>query len=157
MTADHPKNPIDLDLHLPSQIQTLGNKISLHALRGIARPANLDLREWRIILILGAQGKSTINEVADRVAMDRGGTSRAISRLEDRGLVNRFQDANDRRRSLVALSTTGIKLHDKLSKFAHEREKDILRNLSSKEHADLGKTLGSLIARIDTMLVEENQ
>ncbi|MBT5428663.1 MAG: winged helix-turn-helix transcriptional regulator [Rhodospirillaceae bacterium] len=145
-------NNLDLDTHLPALIQTLGNKISLHALRGGAGSHSLDLREWRIILILGAEGRSTINEVADRVAMDRGGTSRSISRLEQRGLIERFDDSKDRRRSLVDLNTTGVSIHKDLVQFSKDREKLILKNVALTDQKLLNELLHKLIDNLDQLL-----
>jgi len=149
-------NAIDLDTYLPALIITLGNKISLHAAREAAQAHGLDVREWRVMLILGADGKSTINEVADRVAMDRGGTSRSISRLEERGLIRRFDDPGDRRRSLVDLTPKGGSLHDTLAAAAHEREAELLADLDKAERGQLVASLSTLIAQMDEMLRKED-
>ena len=145
---------VDFDSHLPALLSTLSNKIGLHALRACARKLNLDLREWRAIQVLGMYGKSTINEVVDRVAMDQGGTSRAIARMEDRGLLARESDATDRRRSLVELTKQGIKLHREIAQFALEREKHLLRRLSTSDCVKLKKILTILIQEADDMLNE---
>ena len=147
-----PEHPLELDHHLPSLIQTLGNKISLHALREGARPHDLDLRELRVILILGAEGRSTINDVADRIAMDRGGTSRAISRLEKRGFIARSGDSRDRRRSLVDLTGQGVRVHDRLASFALTREELLLRNFSESDRIHLNELLRRVVGNVDTML-----
>lgn len=150
------KTAIDLDTYLPALIITLGNKISLHAARGSAREHNLDVREWRVILILGADGKSTINEVADRVAMDRGGTSRSIGRLEKRGLIKRSHDPGDRRRSLVDLTAKGETLHDRLARAAQDREAEMLGEMTESEGEILVDSLTKLIRQMDEMLAGRN-
>ena len=68
---------VDMDSHIPALFVTLGGKIGLHAMRHHARGLGLDLREWRILQVLGGDGRSTIFGIADRIAMDRGGTSRS--------------------------------------------------------------------------------
>ena len=77
-------NPrVDMDSHIPALFVILGGKIGLHAMRHHARGLGLDLREWRIVQVLGSDGRSTIFAIADRIAMDRGGTSRSVARLEE--------------------------------------------------------------------------
>lgn len=146
MTTPRPDPTIDLDLHLPAQLYALGARISQHAQRANARPLGLDMCEWRAIQILGRVGASTINEIADSIAMDRGGTSRAITRMEKRGLVRRVPDGQDRRRSPVALTETGFDLHRKVVRFALAREERLTRTLSADERA----TLAALLNRLDT-------
>ncbi len=105
-----------------------------------------------MILILGAEGRSTINDVADRIAMDRGGTSRAISRLEKRGFISRSDDSRDRRRSLVDLTVQGIRIHDGLASFALTREELLLRNFSESDRSHLNELLQRVVGNVDTML-----
>ena len=143
---------VDLDSHLPALLFALGAKISLHAQRESARGLGLDMCEWRTIQILGRDGASTINHVADRIAMDRGGTSRAIARLEARGLVLRRRSADDRRRSIVSLSAAGIGLCDDVSNFANARAERLVRCLTVSEAATLTDMLQRLDAEISEML-----
>ena len=143
---------VDLDRHLPALLFSLGAKISLHAQRENARGLGLDMCEWRVVQILGRDGASTINQVADRIAMDRGGTSRAIARLENRGLVRREAGKKDRRKSVVTLSLPGESLHRKVAAFANAREDRLTRGISTAEKADLTRLLGKLEQEVDAML-----
>jgi|GEM_PF-912094 len=145
---------VDLHSHIPALSVTLGGKIGLHALRHNARALGLDFREWRIIQILGSEGRSTVFEVADFIAMDRGGTSRSISRLEGRGIVQRKNDPSDRRRSYLELTPVGWDLHEKIVHFALAREERLLKNVSHEDAARLRKLLNILIAEADQMVAE---
>jgi DNA-binding MarR family transcriptional regulator len=149
-----PPETVDLDLHLPAQIFTLSARISAHAQRANARPLGLDMCEWRVVQILGRDGASTINEVADRIAMDRGGTSRAISRLEGRGLVLRLPQ-RDRRRSCVDLTPEGMALHSQVARFANAREARLLRSLAPEERTHLAALLARLEAEA-RLMADEN-
>ena len=145
---------VDMDSHIPALFVTLGGKIGLHALRHHARARGLDLREWRIIQVLGGDGRSTIFAVADRIAMDRGGTSRSVARLENRGLVTRQDDPSDRRRSYVELTDEGWAVHDEIARFALAREERLLRNFSTGDSARLRRYLNALAAEADAMIAE---
>lgn len=152
MTSPVPSDTIDLALHLPAKLFALSARISQHAQRANARPLGLDMCEWRAIQILGRVGASTINEVADSIAMDRGGTSRAITRLEKRGLVQRVPDWQDRRRSPVALTDEGFDLHARVVRFALAREARLTSGLSSEERKLLADLLARLETEVQTML-----
>lgn len=146
---------LDLDAHIPALCLKLGDKIALHAKRHNARDMNLDLCEWRIIQVLGAVQRATIFDIADRIAMDRGGTSRAISRLEDSGLVVRQTDRLDRRRSYIALSESGLAQHALIIQFALAREERLLQKLSPEDRQHLRKMLRLLIDESESMLTQQ--
>lgn len=145
---------VDMDSHIPALFVTLGGKIGLHALRHHARARGLDLREWRIIQVLGGDGRSTIFAIADRIAMDRGGTSRSVARLENRGLVTRQDDPSDRRRSYVELTDEGWAVHDEIARFALAREERLLRNFSPGDSARLRRYLNALATEANAMIAE---
>jgi DNA-binding MarR family transcriptional regulator len=152
-----PDITVDLDRHLPAQLFALGARISQHAQRANARPLGLDMCEWRAIQILGRDGALTINGVADRIAMDRGGTSRAITRLEKRGLVRRVPDGQDRRRSPVALTEDGLDVHNRVVRFALAREERLTQSLSAEERRLLASLLDRLESEAQAMLAENWQ
>lgn len=145
---------LDLTRHIPVLCLTLGGKIALHAKRCSAKPLGLDLSEWRIIQVLGAAGRATIFDIADRISMDRGGTSRAIARLEDNGYLLREDDPTDRRRSFVDLTDAGWRLHDEIIRFSLAREERLLQTLSSKDRERFRDILKLLIDEADTMIAE---
>lgn len=145
---------VDMDSHIPALFVILGGKIGLHALRHHARGLGFDLREWRILQLLGADGRSTIFAIADRIAMDRGGTSRSVARLERRGLVTRTDDPADRRRSRVELTEEGRAVHDEIARFALAREARLLRNFAPADSARLRRDLNALVAEADAMIAE---
>lgn len=148
------KNPVDMSKHLPARLLTLSSRIALHATRAAARPLGMSIREWRIVQLLGSYGPSTINETAQRIAMDFGGTSRAIAALEERGLVKRLSDAGDRRVSRVELTDEGRKAHNVAASFAHEREERLLSRLKPAEREELSRLLALIDESVSEMLVE---
>lgn len=149
------ENPIDLDHHLPSLIVTLGGRLGLHSLRHATRHFDMGIRQWRIIHILGCDGPSTINEVAARIAMDQGGTSRSIVKLEKSGLIIRKSDEGDRRLSRITLSPGGVKIHNDMVKFSHIREKKLMARLSKKEQRELVRMLTFISEDINEMLNDD--
>lgn len=143
---------IDMDSHIPALIATAGGRISLHAQRESARRHDLDLREWRIMQIVGEAEDRTVNEIADRIAMDRGGTSRSIARLEGRGLLTRQDDPQDRRRAMIRLTTKGRRLQDQIAAFAAAREARLLSGFTGAEVEALRAALLKLSDAAQAML-----
>jgi DNA-binding MarR family transcriptional regulator len=143
---------VDLTEHLPALLFSISAKVSQHAHRNSARELDLDMCEWRVVQILGRDGPSSINQVADRISMDRGGTSRAISRLEKRDIICRKGDQKDRRRSTVSLTNAGQSLHKPIAEFANRREAALKSCLTLKEAELLDAVLVKLGIQIDVML-----
>lgn len=132
--------PNSSDVHLPELLFSLSTKLSQHALQNIARPLGLDMCEWRIVHILGHAGSSTVNHLASRISMDRGGTSRAVFRLEERGIVVRSADPKDRRLSLVELTDDGARLFENGADFSNAREAE-LQSPMTRDEVDMLKAL----------------
>jgi DNA-binding MarR family transcriptional regulator len=151
------RNPVDPISHIPARLLTLTSKIALHATRTAARPLGMSIREWRIIQILGANGPSTINEAASSIAMDFGGTSRAITTLEGKGLVHRLSDEDDRRVSRVELTEQGRKIHNEIAVFAHEREKKLLSRFKPEDQKEFERLLTLLDASVAELLAEDTK
>ncbi len=145
---------VDLTHHLPALLFSISAKVSQHAHQNSARVLGLDMCEWRVIQILGRDGSCSINQVADRISMDRGGTSRAISRLEKQGFVERKDEPSDRRRSTVSLSKSGRGLHRPIAEFANRRETMLTSCLTANEAKQLNVLLLKLGEQIDNMLAK---
>ena len=146
---------IELHQHVPALCLSLGGKLALHAKRHSAKDLGLDLCEWRIVQVLGASGRATIFYIADQIAMDRGGTSRAVARLEDRRYVERQSDPADRRKSCIALTEKGWHLHNAIVAFSLAREERLLSGFSQEERVHLRKFLNHLIDEAETIISEQ--
>jgi DNA-binding MarR family transcriptional regulator len=83
--------------------------------RAIARlvglHSDLTLPQWRVMSQLGLVDESTIRSMAEAAAVDRAEVSRAVQRLEQRGLVRRRANSVDRRSPLFALTASGRRLY----------------------------------------------
>ncbi len=150
-----PESGMHLDSHVPALLVILGSKMGAHATRHSARKFGLDLTEWRIVQILGSEGRSSIINIADTIGIDRGGASRSIARLEDRGFIARHGDTSDRRKSFVDLTEDGRELFHDISQFALVREERLLRRLKPSERSQLRRLLSVLIEEADQMMKEE--
>ena len=98
-------------------------------------------REWRLLAHLATHGPLSPSALAEQIALDRARTSRAISSLSTKGLVERVALPRDQRRALVALSDKGQALHAELFPQVAELNRRLLEALDD-----------GLLASLDTVL-----
>lgn len=113
-------------------------------------------REWRLIAWLADAGELSPSALAERAALDRARTSRAISSLVTKGLAERQVVASDRRLAMVRLSPRGRAVHAQLMPRVASVNRAILEPLSDTEVEQLDRLLAALHARAADMLANAN-
>lgn len=100
--------------------------------RAVAEAApDLTLLQWRALVILAdTTGGVTVSEVADRIGSRLPATSRLLSRMRARGLVETRKDRSDGRVTTVHLAPAGAELHDRVT---GRRRLDLAAALSSAQ------------------------
>jgi DNA-binding MarR family transcriptional regulator len=90
-----------------------------------------------ILLVLDAGSADTQGSIADALGYDRGQLVGLLDELEERGLVERRRDPDDRRRHLVRLTADGKRTLKRLRALAKEIEDEFLAPLGDKDRAKL--------------------
>ncbi|RMF75986.1 MAG: MarR family transcriptional regulator, partial [Alphaproteobacteria bacterium] len=138
------REPLDLPRHLPYQIVHASSLLSVGFARLLQRRFRLGIREWRILAVLGHGGPMAPSDLVGRAAYDKGTVSRALQRLERRGLVRREPAGAGRRRWIVGLTPEGAELHDRIAPLARMRARILQAALSPEEARILGEALAKL-------------
>ena len=94
-------------------------------------------REWRVIGLMKEGEVLTSSALAERVQMDKARTSRLISGLTQRGLLNREIPPGNRREVHLSLTPAGIKISQNLMPQVREINRSILSVLTDEEMAQL--------------------
>ncbi len=110
-----------LERFVPYRLSVLSNAISRSIARLYHQRFGLAIPEWRVMAVLGRFGPLPANGVCRRTEMDKVRVSRAVARLQARGLVERRTDAADRRRSVLRLAPQGRDIHDRIVPLARAR------------------------------------
>jgi DNA-binding MarR family transcriptional regulator len=138
---------LDLEKFLPYQLSVLSNTISSAIAETYSNRYGLSIPEWRVLAVLGRFPGSSAGQVAKKTAMDKVAVSRAVSRLLAAGRIEReFADA-DRRRSILKMSVSGMKIYQRISPVLLRYEAELLAGLSATDRRHLDRILARLISR----------
>lgn len=135
---------LDLEHFLPYRLSVLSNRISQSIADLYAERFGIGVTEWRVIAVLGRYPGLSANGVAERTAMDKVAVSRAVASLLAAGRLLREFDDNDRRRSVLRLSTAGYAVYDGVAPLALSCERELLAPLDTSERAELDRLLHKL-------------
>ena len=105
-----------------------------------------DLQWWQydVLATLRRQGKPyrmAATELADATMLTSGAMTNRLDRLEESGLIGRIPDEEDRRRVLVQLTRTGLKLIEDAAETRFQSATDALACLSNRQSEHLSDLL----------------
>lgn len=94
----------DLDRFTPYRLSVAADRASQELARYYRSRFGLSVAQWRVLAHLASSGDVSVREIEARVAMEKSKVSRAASRLERAGYIEKSVNEADRR--LVRLSLT---------------------------------------------------
>ena len=113
---------LQLDGFLPYRAARLASLLS----RGLAAEYEsryrISVPEWRVLVHLTQESEISVRDIKERVDMDRARVTRAVQRLDARGLVSKLVNERDRRLVRLALTPQvhadfGNRLRAKLNEY----------------------------------------
>ncbi|MBF6327441.1 MarR family winged helix-turn-helix transcriptional regulator [Nocardia transvalensis] len=96
-------------------LSVLHDRIAARIERALQSGHGLSVREYSLLVVLSRQhdgpgGHLRMNQVADSVALSQSATTRLVTRLEDRGLLQRYLCPDDRRGIYTDVTPAGLEL-----------------------------------------------
>ncbi|MBT5571669.1 MAG: winged helix-turn-helix transcriptional regulator [Alphaproteobacteria bacterium] len=140
---------IVLEKFVPYRMSILTNRISGAIARDYEDRFGLRVPEWRCMAVLGRFGANTATGICQRTAMDKVTVSRATTSLLKKNLISRKTDPEDRRRTILNMTTIGRRIHDQIVPIALAHEQQLLEGLEPSEVAQLDHLLAKLEQHLD--------
>ena len=138
-----PRLPEELVASPSFLLKRLGYAAKDHAIKAY-EDAGLHPYHHAVLAVLDEGSRETQGAIADALAYDRGQLVGLLDELEERGLVERRRDPNDRRRHIVRLTPEGTRALAKLRALARELEEDFFASLDEDERVQLHALLRRL-------------
>lgn len=142
---------LKLERFLPYRLSILSNKISGIGAKSYKDKFALSITEWRIMAVLGEYPGVSADEVSLKTQIEKSILSRAISKLIKRNLIERKIAPDDRRRSEISLSETGITVYQEIVPLSYDYEEALLSCLSSAEREKFSELIDRLYKHADEL------
>lgn len=120
------------------------NAQSLAAAHAALAGHGLRVRSYTVLALAVAEARLSQRDIAEYLRLDPSQVVALVDELQDRGLVAREPDPNDRRAKVVVATPAGRRLHADAAASAHAAERDILSVLGADEQAALRHLLHRL-------------
>lgn len=142
--SDKRADVLSLAKFLPYQLSITSNAVSNRIAQVYRCEFGLKVTEWRVMAVLGDGGALTQRQLTERTLMDKVAVNRACKVLEQRGLASREPNAQDGRSHMLALTSDGWTMHDRIVPLARDMERRLLSQLNAEERV----TFESLLLRL---------
>jgi MarR family 2-MHQ and catechol resistance regulon transcriptional repressor len=106
MAANDQAEPDTSGIHLWLILWKASRTLEAYATRDIAA-RGMGLSDFAVLEVLLHKGPLPVQEIGAKVLLTSGSMTAAIDRLAARGLVERTEDAEDRRTRIIRLTPTG--------------------------------------------------
>lgn len=142
---------LELERFLPYRLSVLAADVSRALSQIYTREFGLSIPEWRIVANLGRFGPQNAGDLAEHSSLDKPKVTRALQKLEARGLVQRAVEAKDRRQVRLSLTRRGRLVLGQIASLALEWERELTAPLSAGDRAALERIVTTLGARAEEL------
>ena len=147
---------LDLFGFVPFRLNRLAAEVSSALSVEYATRYGLDIPEWRVLATLGFRhDPCSAQYVADCTRTHKSTISRAVTALMKRQMIERVENADDRREFRLRLTRKGVTLYEELIPRLLRKEQEILSSFTAQERRDLARLLGKLEESLDLVQTSE--
>lgn len=118
---------------------------------------DLDINAAQFHLLFEISYQCNINQekIAERCNINKGAVARSIKKLEEKNLIKREVDSNNRRQNKVSLTDEGDRVLEKSIEIFNNWENEVFKDYSQEEKLLLRKTLKEVV--INTIELNEEE
>jgi DNA-binding MarR family transcriptional regulator len=147
---------LDLFQFVPFRLNRLAAEVSAALSEEYQQRYGLDIPEWRVLATLGFRLEAcSAQYIAQCTRTHKSTISRAVSALLTRQLIERVENADDRREYRLRMTRKGTALYEKLIPRLKRKEKEILSCLSAREQKEFARLLGKLEGSLELIQARE--
>jgi len=141
---------LDLFRFVPFRLNRLAAEVSAALSSEYQERYGLDIPEWRVLATLGFRDDAcSAQYIAHCTRTHKSTISRAVTTLMTRQLVERVENADDRREFRLRVTRKGKALYEELIPRLKRKEQAILSCLSAQERRDFAHMLGKIEQSLD--------
>jgi len=141
---------LDLFSFVPFRLNRLAAEVSAELSSEYRDRYGLDIPEWRVMATLGFRDEAcTAQYIAYCTRTHKSTISRAVAHLLEQQLVERVENAEDRRELALQLTRKGHALYEELIPQLLRKEQDIMSCLTAAERRDFANALGKIEKQLD--------
>jgi len=154
--SPRPKTRLDLFKFVPFRLNRLAAEVSSALAVEYQERHGLDIPAWRVIATLGFRNDACSAQYISQCTRTHKSTiSRAVTSLMKRQMIERVENADDRREFRLRLTRKGATLYEELIPRLLRKEQEILSRLSAQERRDFARLLGKLEESLDLAQTSE--
>lgn len=136
----------DLSRFTAYRLSVAAQKLSDELARMYRARFDLTVPEWRILAHLTQADGASVRDIETQVAMEKSKVSRAASRLEERGVIDKLTHSSDRRLVRLQLTPKGREMLAELLPQAMAFQQEIEATLGA-DLAGFERAIDALMAR----------
>ncbi|MGB3487963.1 MAG: MarR family transcriptional regulator [Xanthobacteraceae bacterium] len=141
---------LDLFKFVPFRLNRLGAEVSAALSSEYRARYGLDIPEWRVMATLGFRNEAcSAQYIAQCTRTHKSTISRAVMSLLEHGLIERVENAEDRREFRLRMTHKGQALYEELIPRLLRREQEILSCLTAQERKEFARLLGKIEDSLD--------
>lgn len=140
-----------IETFFPYRLAVTAEAFSRQLVAVYGREHGLSREEWRLLFLIEDAGTIDSVQISNRTSLDRVQVSRAASKLEAKGLIERNVPSKDRRLRQYAITPSGRDLFQTVFAAVAARADDILGAMSKADREALLRGMDALDVAITSL------
>ena len=134
----------DVDDFIILRARAFTSQVRRAMIRDVLQPENVPLIDWQLMFSVARYGTCHLAHITHHTSLDPAHGSRAATSLEKKGLIERHDDPDNRRRKLISLTPSGTELVMRIWPRAQGLVKTITQSMNVDDFAEVKRLLDTL-------------